>query len=740
MPKARGGPGVGRAPAPGKAPPLPPTTGSADDVFGYQAAFERELKRIGEITSKQLATMHAPPAYLPKMSWDVTTASFFKEAQAAIALNAGELALLKQNGFVVSGRLAAQSFAELYYRVFSSDLPVFISADSLLHAWHRSYDAMLEELEQQYLAGAAGAIAAGMAEQLADARRAYGDGVLAGSLGDADYFLAVARSLLAGSPVKGQLGGKVDARVAETLAAVAGEKMQRFELFGGERVVDFSQFKPRGHYENSEALRRYFRGMMWLGRIDLRVGDPEHDPAGRQLGAALVLHDLLTRSGQTKAWQDFDRILQTLVGRTDSMTFAQLGQILKAAMITSPADVHDDAALRDFGAAIAASGFGAQQIRSDYFEVSPLGPDRGRLPRSFTVMGQKFTVDSWALGKVVFSEIVRDGGKVQRRMPSALDVGFAVLGNDAAVPLLVKRIDDRRGVAFRDGLPYQHNLAAVRAVIDSHPAAAWQENLYMGWLGTLRELSAPTTDASYPEAMRTRAWAMRSMNTQLASWAQLRHDTILYVKQSYTAGVTCFHPHGAVDPRPAFWKAFTAMARRAEKLIRDTPIPDRALRDRQAAFYGAFADQLDVLRSIADKQLACTKLTDAEAHVLKDVIQISHGSGFTHYSGWYPKLFYKGVEDSGKEDFIIADVHTDVPAPLVGDPGGVLHQGLGRVDLMMVALEHGDGRIMYVGPTMSHYEHATTGVTRIADSEWDAQVQAGKAPTRPEWTKDYLLP
>jgi hypothetical protein len=288
----------------------------------------------------------------------------------------------------------------------------------------------------------------------------------------------------------------------------------------------------------------------------------------------------------------------------------------------------------------------------------------------------------------------------------------------------------------------------VRAVIDSHPERAWEDNLYMGWLGTLRALSAPTVDAKVPEAMRTAAWAMRTLNTQLASWAQLRHDTILYVKQSYTAGVSCFYPAGFVDPRPDFWRAFTAMAHRAEQLIRATPYPDRTidgtrlrdLQERQAAFFGRFAEKVDKLRSISEKQLACKDLAADETHMLEDVVQISHGSGFTTYDGWYPTLFYAGAEESGKEDLIIADVHTDVPAPVVGDPGGVLHQGLGRVDLMMVAIENGNDRVMYAGPTMSHYELATEGVTRIADSEWEDRIQKGEVPARPDWTSGYLVP
>ena len=58
-------------------------------------------------------------------------------------LSPQELTVFKRNGFVVSERLRTYSFAEGYYRVWNDDLPVFITTDSLLQAWHRSYDAML---------------------------------------------------------------------------------------------------------------------------------------------------------------------------------------------------------------------------------------------------------------------------------------------------------------------------------------------------------------------------------------------------------------------------------------------------------------------------------------------------------------------------------------------------------------------------------------------------------------------
>ena len=94
------------------------------------------------------------------------------------------------------------------------------------------------------------------------------DGPLADGVKDADYFLAVARSLLSGSQENTALGQ--EKRVAKTLDACEKQALEKFELFGRARDVDFSQFTPRGHYNDSPQLQQYFRATMWLGRTDFR--------------------------------------------------------------------------------------------------------------------------------------------------------------------------------------------------------------------------------------------------------------------------------------------------------------------------------------------------------------------------------------------------------------------------------------------------------------------------------------
>ncbi|MBD1868783.1 DUF3160 domain-containing protein [Cyanobacteria bacterium FACHB-471] len=755
-------------------------------------AFDETLQQIGQISPQDFTERYGSGAeYLPQISWDVTTAQFWDEfnldpAQthqdpdpkkrrgADFRLSEAEFEIFKTNGFVVSERLGAANFTDLFYRIYSNDLPVFVSADAILHAWHRSYDSVLEELEETYLALSLNELLSGMAEGIPECATCCGEGILHPSVIDADYFLAVARSLLIGEVVSTYL--YQDPRVLETLEAIENLKLQGFSLFGRGRQIDFSQFKVRGHYENSQQLRQYFRAMMWCGKIDLRIAGNADEASLRELGGAIVLHQLLKQANKFEQWQQFDELLQTFVGQTDSMTFAQLEQLLESANVQSLTDVDSWDALAQVQAIAAHSQLGVQGIVSDPYQVS--SGTTLQLPHSFTVMGQKFVLDSWVTSKVVFDAIEWDGVKVQRRIPSSLDVAFAVFGNDQVVPDLIHRVTGKQGRLFRDGLNYQHNLAALRQVIDSQEESIWKDNIYMCWLATLRELSAPTTSSDYPEAIQTHAWAMKTLNTQLASWTQLRHDTILYVKQSATISSTCFYPAGFVEPRLTFWEQFQRMAERTAQLIEKIPFPTRSIerelktdedrkwakkykavcfqedsgqqmkgklqlqdvKNRQVAFFRNFAGTVANLKELAQKELAQEEFTETDVQFLRKIVEIIHrGSGDPTYSGWYFSLFYQGYEDSKKWDVIVADMHTDFPNPDgSGDPGCVLHQGVGNVDLLMIAVDSGHNKMIYAGPVLSHYEFEMPTGSRKSDSEWQEDLKNGKCPPRPEWTNEYV--
>ena len=61
------------------------------------------------------------------------------------------------------------------------------------------------------------------------------------------------------------------------------------------------------------------------------------------------------------------------------------------------------AQLEALQAEILAGKVGLQDIRGDVY-TSPFG-GKVELPRSFTLLGQKFVVDSWVTAKVVFDDM-----------------------------------------------------------------------------------------------------------------------------------------------------------------------------------------------------------------------------------------------------------------------------------------------------------------------------------------------
>jgi hypothetical protein len=815
-----------------------------EEVLGYSEAFAQQLERVGQITPEQFADRYSnSTTYLPGLAWDPTTAQFWEKFSANVdevnqgkewgqpgyrwydtRLATNELAVFQKNGFVVSERLGTRNFGDMFYRLWHDDLPVFISTDAILQAWHQTYDATLEEIEETYLFNSLELVLNGMGGQVASAAAEVGAGGLRDSVLDADYFLTVARSLLAGSgtQVVSPLGQ--DARVAQTLADIQAEQLKEIgDFMGFCRIVDFSQFKVRGHYTHSERLARYFQCLMWLGRTDIPVAGgpwkrcPDHEriASPRELGVAVVLWHLLNASGQFETWHNVEQIIQTFVGPTDSLTFGQLGGLLAGAGIRTLADVPDLTTLEALQADILRGELGVQNIRSDWFFQPLGGAARYALPRTFTVFGQKFVPDSWALSQLVFSSIlwVENGvtNKVPRRVPGALDIAFSVLRNDQVVPELVAQMtgtfedpDRPHARLFRDGLPYQHNLAAVRGVMDQQTPETWNDNIYMNWLACLRELSSPTTDAEYPEAMRTRAWAMKTLNTQLASWTQLRHDTILYAKPSYADYAPCVYPKGFVEPRLEFWNRMKQMAGRTAERILELPyvgsypmVTNRPpvydpitgqeldpgglgtnqislvqIQSRQVDHLRSFSNIVAHLESLSLKELSRESFNLEDERFIDGLMEDRQGWGCVGpvaYTGWYPSLFYRtiywdgltfaGDHGAGAIDPLVVDVHTDVPSEGPPDPGGVLHEAIGWVTFLMLAVDNGDDRFICAGPVLSHFEFEVIGAPRrISDAEWGGDgfwgppgILEGEMPPGvstnsieglkpPVWTRSYLVP
>jgi hypothetical protein len=310
-------------------------------------------------------------------------------------------------------------------------------------------------------------------------------------------------------------------------------------------------------------------------------------------------------------------------------------------------------------------------------------------------------------------------------LPNPLDILFA-LGNDASGQLQQAEIDS---------FHYASNLAAARYLVDSYDSLFWNSSFYNSWLNAVRTLNPPEYRTMFPAFMQTAAWWQEKMNTQLASWAQLRHDNLLYAKQSYSGGVICSYPESYVEPIPSFYQAIARFTRMAEEKLAGYNIPS------VITFFHNFSLVADTLSAIAVKELAHTPLSETEKLFLRSMLRLPDPMCGAPYTGWYPKLYFRvrfGSKDMFEQDYVVADVHT-APTDESGNPvGWVLHGGTGPINLAVVSAELPDGTpCTFAGPVMSYYEHTTTNFDRLTDEEWKT-MYALSPSLRPPFVYLYL--
>jgi hypothetical protein len=315
-------------------------------------------------------------------------------------------------------------------------------------------------------------------------------------------------------------------------------------------------------------------------------------------------------------------------------------------------------------------------------------------------------------------------------MPDPLDVAFAALGNDQAAALLE---DELRAYS------YAPDLCAMRVLADSHEAEYWQNSLYTLWLASLRALSPDDAlrdpvAAGLPSLFTTEAWGRRVANTQLASWAELRHDTILYAKQSYTSGASCEFPDAYVDPYPRFYAAHERFARHGRDLVSRL---DLSASQQLSTAIPSWFDRLEgiaaMLKSMAEHQRSGAPFTAEQMAFINRAVSVQYGCVPEGADGWYADLFFDRA-NSVESDPTIADVHTQ-PTDAAGNPvGRVLHVATGMPRSMVVIVETCSGPRAYVGLASSYFQRVTENFTRLDDKLWASELQQG-SPSDVPWMR-----
>lgn len=199
--------------------------------------------------------------------------------------------------------------------------------------------------------------------------------------------------------------------------------------------------------------------------------------------------------------------------------------------------------------------------------------------------------------------------------PGAFLEGWAILGSEQAYQIL----SDEGATEYEgEDTSYDKQLNELKAQFDEFDVADWNRNLYWSWLYALKPLLEEFSEG-YPTFMQTEAWQDKELNTALASWTELRHDTILYAKQSYTPTFEMTPPPlkpvvGYVEPVPEFYARMLALTSMTKQGLAQL----NALNNEERARLESLERILDNLIDISKDELENKELNEADYEFIRN--------------------------------------------------------------------------------------------------------------------------
>ncbi len=658
---------------------------------------------------------------------------------------------------------------------------ILVTSDSVLHLYHLFFDQLLKNAEVRYFI----ADVAAMMQAMVEASGAQAT-ALAGPLAEAASrnraYYAVAASLLDPAwTVPGDVKADVEATIAlmdahEGFAPnpifvrgcpesckVCDPMVQRQCNEQGWYCPceDFSQYVPRGHYTQSEDLKRYFKAVMWLGRVPFRIAS-DVETLQAVLATLQMTHVTIDVDGATvplaDRWFRLYQVTGFFVGAADDLTFTEYDGAIRQALGGSDVTVLSDAA------ALAALKEELRKLRAPAILSGLLSvyQDLTKETQGFRFLGQRFTPDGYLMGQTVSPYVKVDTttaeyaglreacgitpatacGDIDLDAINCVCVNAADYGPYGPCRLLSRGLDAMSvlGSAQADAvLVMDERYCAFRSVIDGlkeefakYTTEDWTQNAYWAWLHALKPLMAATGEG-WPTFTNTLKWRLKQLNAALASWTQLRHDTILYVKQPYTPGWETSVPPtfgGYVEPVPAlfhrlaFLAGFTKDGLSALGVLPAEVVP--AMDRTRVLFEG--------LRDIAIAEVEGRALTDAQKNLIEGFpttyasIVTDLAAIFTEPPADPSQPTVSEPAGDGLRASLVADVHTD------GTTQKVLEEGVGNLDWVLVLHKDPGGAVTAsLGPIFTYYEFPHPMSDRLTDEAWRAMLSGAEPPARPDW-------
>lgn len=688
-----------------------------------------------------------------------------------IPFTAPQRRYLQENAFVIKPNLdvfysqnpedpvmRSDDWTALYQRIGGGPIfvraphnSVFISSDYLLHVYHKLLEKEVEYIEQTVFLDKLTKLSEQLFEDAVSQHNATQNREDKESYERLTAYFAVPTAILrtVKADLKNQIVGDsvndnilnaqteldlMKPQMTDAAYQIAQQELKLFfdhqqlappPLFAGPNAAeglnlteDYTQYGPRSHYAKNAMLRAYFRSMMWYGRTNFMA------KSSALTRDAIHITQLMQDESLLKLWNDIYTPTAFLVGESDDLGIAQYQQVIEKADIAS--DQLTERQLQNsqllIGLLPKPKVMGSVVIDENVPSMSK--EELQDSTQGFRFFGQRFTPDAFIFTTLTQGQEAADP-ETGERLPSVTTglLVMSAIGNPTADWFVPEWIEQN---APNSKQVLTNRLTSLKTQFSSLTQNEWTRNLYWSWLYTLQPLFTDYQELSgYPTFMRSPHWNVKNLQTALGSWTELKHDTLLYAKQSYAemgAGgddAVPAVPKGYVEPNIHFLDRILALSQMTKTGLQNTG----TLPQEFAGRHESFEEAVLFFRDIAVKQLANETITDDDFEKLRTL-----GGDL---SGVVAPLPNEQSLEANARSAIIADVQTDVPN------NQILYEATGIPEYIYVAVKDVNGTRLTKGLVYAHYEFYGPLGSRETDQTWQQKnYPPNNLPPRPFWVRN----
>lgn len=490
---------------------------------------------------------------------------------------------------------------------------------------------------------------------------------------------------------------------------------------------DYTQFAPRSHYIDNAELKTYFMAMKWLMREKFYFWDD------KLAKTAMVMVANISDDETAKLSQLSEKI-KKLVWWDDDLTLESLSLWMKENNFTDT-----DTILSNFSDEVKEEllNLVPQKIQSTAYSsewMMTVDSEKAKdITAGFLFFGEKFTIDSYLFDEVTAWSAEKEFAFMPN-MQTAMIIPEILESNSKAAELVnlwmmarEQKWDIREWWIYSQFSSYNDVKAnAIEKIKYEIENGSIMDSVYHKWIDMIGYL-INDNEGNAPYFKIDPTYILKSLVTYMWSYTELKHDTLLYVKQNYAelgwAGWGCdimINPIALPVPK-WYIEADLDVLNKLIELNSETMSDFDWLPEEALANFIEFDKFLQHIRAVLIQQMNNEVISDEDFEWMRTAYTVLWRIVFPTMS---PDVTEKEMRSA-----LIADIFTsEGPNPL--------YEAVGRPAIMLVMIDDVNGKRVALGPVFTHYEFyesddiVEANWSRLNDIQWQAaydEVSRNKA-------------